>query len=74
MGKDILDDFDPANFAPGTFGCHEALDRCALLSQFVQVGLVEHPAIRTNPEWLALAEEVAGILARLYGASGEKLP
>lgn len=54
-------------FGPGTFGCHEALDRCELLTQLVG-DLGAHPAIRLNPDWEAKVTEAAIILAELYQA------
>lgn len=60
---------NPQHFAPGTFGCHEALDRTSLLA--VQADeLSEHPAIMINPRWRMLAAEAAEGLAQLYQEIG----
>ena len=51
--------------APGTFSCHEALDRTALIQQLVD-GLGKHQAILQNPVWRALAERATDSLQELY--------
>lgn len=63
------DDIDETQFRPGSFGCHEALDRCSLLAELVD-DLAEHPAIMLNSEWRAQADQAARILADLYSAIG----
>lgn len=57
------------DFSPGTFGCHEALDRCSLFADLIDE-FSEHPAIVQNPEWRRLAESAATALADLYQAIG----
>ena len=47
---------DAARFAPGTFGCHEALHMAHVLAETVEERLCEHPAVRLVPEWKALAD------------------
>lgn len=56
-------------YGPGTFGCHEALDRTSLLSELVYE-LSEHDAIKLNPKWEAMATKAGGILFDLYQAIG----
>lgn len=60
---------NPQHFAPGTLGCHEALDRACLLAELVD-NLCEHPAILMNPGWKLMAREAALHLANLYQAIG----
>lgn len=64
-------------FAPGTFGCHEALDRTSYLADAVD-DLASHPAIMLNKEWRDLACEAASLLADLYQKIGavhlERIP
>lgn len=57
------------DFTPGSFGCHEALDRCALLAELVE-DFSEHSAIAANGEWQAKAKEAAEALASLYQSIG----
>lgn len=57
------------SYEPGTFGCHEALDRCALLAELVS-DFSEHKAIQRIPRWRDLAEEAAERLAELYQEIG----
>jgi len=58
----------PEGFEPGTFGCHEALHLASTFMSMVERHLADHPAIRANPEWEALATSAATALADLYHA------
>ena len=60
------------HFEPGTYGCHEALHMSNFFANAVGEELVEHPAIKQNPEWLKLATEAAKNLADLYQAIGKE--
>lgn len=60
---------DKEDYSPGTFGCHEALDRCSLLIQLVG-DLGAHPAICLNPDWEAKVVQAESILADLYQEIG----
>lgn len=57
-------------FAPGTFGCHEALHMANVALEIVDRHLLEHPAIALKPEWFALAERAHKALFDLYQAIG----
>jgi hypothetical protein len=57
-------------FRPGTLGCHELLDRAALLSDMLQRYLLDHPACVANPAWYVLAEQAAAALHELYQQVG----
>ncbi|GAB4067980.1 hypothetical protein KHC28_11280 [Ancylobacter sonchi] len=59
-----------ADFAPGTFGCHEALQMASVFNDSVERHLADHPSILTNPEWYALAHEAGLALWNLYQAIG----
>jgi hypothetical protein len=59
----------PERYGPGTFGCHEALDRTSILMHQVYE-LVEHGAITLNDEWQAMALKAADTLFDLYQAIG----
>src|SRR5438552_3931177 len=55
---------------PGSFGCHELLDRTALLADMVERHLLGHPACVANAEWYALADQAAAELRELYQRVG----
>jgi hypothetical protein len=60
----------PHRFRPGTLGCHELLDRTALLSDLLEQHLIGHPACVANREWYLLAEQAAAALRELYQKIG----
>jgi hypothetical protein len=57
-------------FAPGTLGCHELLDRAALIAGLVDQQILDHPACLQNEQWYKLAESAAEALNNLYQAVG----
>lgn len=57
---------------PGSFGCHEALDRTFLAADMLGNWLLEHPSIVLNAEWFRLADEAHTKLMDLYQAIGAK--
>jgi hypothetical protein len=57
-------------YKPGSFGCHELLDRTGLTSDMVEQLLLSHPACIQNAEWFALAEQAAAALRELYQRVG----
>lgn len=57
-------------YRPGSAGCHELLDRTALLSDMLERYLMEHPACVANPDWYVLAEQAAAVLRELYQQIG----
>lgn len=59
----------PAQFAPGTFGCHEAMDRASLIGGLAD-DLSSHPAILRDPQWYQMAYQAAQLLYDLYQAIG----
>ena len=59
-------------YKPGTFGCHELLDRTALLAEMLEQHLLSHPACVANPEWYSLAGQAAAALHELYQRVGAK--
>lgn len=61
-----------ARFAPGSFGCHEALHMASVLAEMVEARLCEHPAVQMVPEWKALADRAAAALHDLYQAIGAR--
>lgn len=66
---------DPDNpsvndYAPGSYGCHEALHTASVVMDLVETSLIGHPAVAAKPEWKALAEKAHGALFDLYQAIG----
>ncbi len=59
-------------FLPGTFGCHELLDRTILLAEQVESSILSHPACLQNREWFALASEASAALHELYQRIGSE--
>jgi hypothetical protein len=57
-------------YAPGTFGCHELLDRVHLISSMFQQHVWEHPACLQNPEWYRLADAAVEAMEKLYQEIG----
>ncbi len=57
-------------YRPGSFGCHELLDRIALLADMLERQQFDHPACVANPEWYRLVEQAAAALRELYQQVG----
>jgi hypothetical protein len=57
-------------FRPGTQGCHELLDRTAMIGDSINRFIVSHPACLQNAEWYALARQAADALHNLYQQVG----
>lgn len=57
-------------YEPGSFGCHELLDRTALAADIVERYVRTHPACVQNQEWFALAEKAVAALQELYQRIG----
>jgi hypothetical protein len=60
----------PVGFRPGSPGCHELLDRTALLVDLLERHVQSHPACVVNPAWYARAERAAAALRELYQCVG----
>jgi hypothetical protein len=59
---------------PGSFGCHELLDRTSLIGDLVEESLLNHPACVGNPEWFAMASQAVELLRELYQRIGQDHP
>lgn len=60
------------HFVPGSYGCHEALDRVHMFVNMLDSNLADHPSIKMNDEWLGMVENAIEILADLYQKIGAK--
>ncbi len=56
---------------PGSFGCHELLDRTALVADLMERYVLSHPACVQNAEWHSLAGQAADALHELYQRVGK---
>lgn len=56
---------------PGTFACHELLDRTMIAFNLVEEMIVAHPACVQNREWYTLAYRAFKSLESLYERIGE---
>jgi hypothetical protein len=59
-----------SQYQPGSFGCHELLDRTCLLAEQVEKTILSHPSCIRNPEWYALASKAVENLRELYQRVG----
>ena len=57
-------------YEPGSFGCHELLDRVMLLGDLVEGQVLEHPACALQAEWYHLAAQAVEALRELYQRIG----
>jgi len=57
-------------YKPGSFGCHELLDRTSLLADTVEQYVLAHPGCVQNRQWYALAEQAVAALRELYQRIG----
>jgi len=67
-----IGDIDLSQYAPGTFGCHEAMHTTSIMLDMTDDQLLHHPAILADPDFYRLAGEVHDALFALYQAIGEK--
>lgn len=59
-------------YRPGSAGCHELLDRAALVADLLERYVLFHPGCVARPEWYLLAEQAAAALRTLYQRVGEE--
>jgi hypothetical protein len=57
-------------YRPGSFGCHELLDRVNLLGDLVEEKVLGHPACALRAEWYELAVGAVEALRELYQRVG----
>jgi hypothetical protein len=57
-------------YRPGSFGCHELLDRTCLLADQLETAVLSHPSCLRNREWYALARKAVDSLRELYQLVG----
>ena len=73
LADELLADHGPhwaEQYKPGSFGCHELLDRTSLVADLVEQQVLSHPACVQNPDWFALAERAVSALRELYQQVG----
>jgi hypothetical protein len=57
-------------YKPGSFGCHELLDRTSLAAEGIEREILTHPSCIQNAEWFALANDALSALHDLYQRIG----
>ena len=57
---------------PGSFGCHELLDRVSLIGDLVESQVLQHPACALKEEWYLLANQATEALRELYQRIGSE--
>ena len=65
QGKDWAE-----QYKPGSFGCHELLDRTSMAAKNIEEYVLSHPACAQNPDWYSLADQAAAALHELYQRIG----
>src|SRR5262245_55083646 len=55
---------------PGSFGCHELLDRVLLVGDLAEGQILDHPSCVLNEEWYRLALQAVEALRELYQRVG----
>ena len=55
---------------PGSFACHELLDRTSLVADTLEQYVLSHPACVARAEWYALADQATTALRELYQRIG----
>lgn len=68
--REITIDELRAQFSPGSFGCHEALQMALVNLDSVDRRICAHPAVLANPDRYRLASEDQTALFNLYQAIG----
>jgi hypothetical protein len=58
-------------YKPGSFGCHELLDRTSMAGGIAEQYVLSHPACAQNQDWFALADQAVAALRELYQRIGE---
>ena len=58
-------------YKPGSFGCHELLDRPSMAGDIGEQYVLSHPAWAQNQDWFALADQAVAALRELYQRIGE---
>lgn len=64
-----MPDDNHEGFGPGTFGCHESLHEASILADLLD-SFSDNQAIVQNPEWKAMADQAAQLIADLYQKIG----
>ncbi|MBF0337739.1 MAG: hypothetical protein HQL05_07885 [Nitrospirae bacterium] len=59
-------------YQPGSFGCHELLDRTAFVANIIEDYVLNHPSCMLNKQWYGLAERAVAALHELYQRIGEE--
>jgi hypothetical protein len=58
-------------YKPGSYGCHELLDRTAFVANILEEYVLTHPSCVQNEDWFKLASEASAALQNLYQQVGQ---
>jgi hypothetical protein len=73
--EDLIAEHGPQwseQYKPGSFGCHELLDRTSMVADIVERYVLSHPSCAQHQDWYALADQAVAALRELYQRIGEK--
>ena len=73
--EDLIAEHGPQwseQYKPGSFGCHELLDRTSMVADIVEHYVLSHPSCAQQQDWYALADQAVAALRELYQRIGEK--
>ena len=59
-------------YRPGSFGCHEFLDRVTLLGDLLEARVLGHPSCVLREEWHRLATAAVEAMRELYQKVGRE--
>lgn len=57
---------------PGSYGCHELMDRVSLIRDLFGATVEAHPGLMNFPEWEAASDAAGEALFRLHNLIAEK--
>ncbi len=61
---------EPERWVPGSFGCHELLDRIHIVGNQFESIIVRHPSCVLKPEWFSAACQILDQMEELYQKVG----
>ncbi|MCI4624463.1 MAG: hypothetical protein L3V56_00715 [Candidatus Magnetoovum sp. WYHC-5] len=73
--QDLINEYGTeleSQYKPGSFGCHELLDRTAFVTNIIEKFLLNHPSCIQKKEWFYLVEKAVESLNELYQAIGQQ--
>lgn len=69
--KRLVGPVEGTMWGPGTWGCHELLDRTCMILEILEEHIYKHPSIKYSKKWEKLASKAGKALAELYQEIGK---